>query len=431
MLIGSYRTVAAGRMVMLLLLAIGLYRLLGRWLSLALLPVQLLFSLRPGWYVALVVAAVVIGWFTRRRSWLLGLIGALCMDGPGILAVSIRAVRLSLEPPWDPSTAFGSPAHMPDLLPRLSAVLIAAALGTIGGFCGQRLRRRLRGDEDEELIEELTEIITLEGGDAALYCDRGWAHADVGELEEAVADFTSALDSDPEFMLAFHGRGVACRELGRFQQSIGDLQEAIRLWPEFAEAYCELGLTRCAAGDCDGAVEDFSRAIGLIPDYAEAFHGRGLAYYQLQRYEEALADFTEAIRLDEDYGDAYYDRGVIYDDLGRYDEAIANFTEAIRADPAHVAAYWNRGAVLYDRGEYEQAIFDFTNALDLDPEYAQAYYDRGVAHRRLGQDEKAIADLEAYLARAQQDEQAQIAAAREYVREKRAGDEAADISPED
>jgi tetratricopeptide (TPR) repeat protein len=433
---GSYRPFGARRTVLLLLVAIGVYDLLGRWLSLPLYPVGGLFYERLGWYVALFVATLTIGWFARDRSWLVGLIGGLCTKGPGVVTSLIHLVRVSWQPPPYAFTGFGYPVPMtepvvPDLVATFSPLLIGAVLGAVGGFCGQGLRRRLRGDEDEELIKELTETIALEGGDATVYCDRGWAHTDVGELEEGVADFTSALDFDSEFMLALHGRGVAYRELGQYQQSIADLQEAIRLWPEFAEAYCDLGLTRCAAGDYGGAVEDCSRAIELIPDFVEAFHSRGLAHYHLERYEEALNDFTEAIRLDEDFGDAYFDRGVVYDDLGRYDEALANFSEAVRVYPTNVAAYWSRGAILRDREEYERAVADFTRALELDPEYAQAYYDRGMVYRALDQEERATADLEAYLALASEGEEAQIAAAREYVQDKRAGAEAASSSSED
>ena len=431
MQVGSYRPFGAKRTVLLILVAIGVHIFLARWLNLALLAVNrsLLYE-RVGWYLALLAGTLLIGWFARERSWLLGLIGGLCMEGPAVLTHWIRELRLSWEAPWYPSTGFGSPAPMPDLVATFSPLLIAAALGAVGGFCGQLLRRRL-GEDDEELIAELTETIAAGGGDATLYYDRGWAYTDAGEPGKGAADFTAALELDPDFILAFHGRGVAHRELGQYRHSIADLQEAIRLWPDFTEAYCELGLTRCAAGDYDGAVKDCSRAIELDPDYAEAFHGRGIAYYHLERYEEALEDFTEAIRLDEDFGDAYYDRGVVYDDLGRYDEAVANFSEAIRVHPTNAAAYWSRGAVLCDREEYEQAVVDFTRALDLDPDYAQAYYDRGMAYRALDQQEKATADLEAYLALASQDEEAQIVAAREYVQEKRAGAEVASSVSED
>jgi tetratricopeptide (TPR) repeat protein len=421
MQIGSYRPVGARRTVLLLLVAIGLHLFLARWLNLALLCVSPpLLHERVGWHVSLLAGTLFIGWFARRRSWLLGLIGGLCMDGPAVLAHSIRALRLSWEPLWYTSRGFGSSAPVLDLVATFSPLLIAAVLGAVGGLCGQRLRRRLRGDDDEELIAELTETIAAAGDDASLYCDRGWAYTDAGELERGVADFTTALELDTEFLLAFHGRGVAHRELGQYQQSIADLQEAIRLWPDYAEAYCELGLTRGAVGDYAGAIKDCSRAIELDPDYAEAFHSRGLAHYHQERYEEALADFTEAVRLDEEFGDAYYDRGVVYDDLGRYDEAMANFSEAIRADPVNVAAYWSRGAVLCDREEYEQAIADFTRALDLDPDYAQAYYDRGMAYRAVGQLEEAAVDFEAYLALTTEDEEDQNAAAREHVRETRA-----------
>ena len=146
MQVGSYRPMGIVRTVLLLLVAIGVYSVLGRWWRLGRVLVGSYAYERFGWYLALLAGTLLIGWFARRRSWLLGLIGGLCMQGPGILVESIRVVRVSRELSGYPFTVAGPPAPMPDLIATFSPLLIAAAVGAIGGFCGQREVEVGRGD---------------------------------------------------------------------------------------------------------------------------------------------------------------------------------------------------------------------------------------------------------------------------------------------
>lgn len=72
--------------------------------------------------------------------------------------------------------------------------------------------------------------------DAAGYVDRGNRYSRNAVYERAIADYTTAIELDPEFPEAFYNRGCSYYEVGRYEDSIADLSRAIELDPS-ADSY--------------------------------------------------------------------------------------------------------------------------------------------------------------------------------------------------
>ncbi|MFH1634626.1 MAG: tetratricopeptide repeat protein [Chloroflexota bacterium] len=244
----------------------------------------------------------------------------------------------------------------------------------------------------EQAIADYTEAIEIYPLFAEAYNNRGVVYSDLGDYEQAIADYTKAIALDPQFAYAYSNRGVAYAGLGDYMQAISDYTQAIELDPQDATAYYNRGLAYADLGDYEPAIADYTQAIELDPQDAEAYNNRGFAYYWLGDYDQAIADYTKAIALDPQYANAYYDRGLAHYWLGDSDQAIADYTKAIALDPQYSNAYYNRGNVYADLGDYEQAIADYTQAIELDPQDAEAYNNRGLAYYWLGDYEQAIAD---------------------------------------
>ena len=64
---------------------------------------------------------------------------------------------------------------------------------------------------------------------AAAYTNRGVGKFAKGYLDDAIADFTSALNQNPKFVDAFKNRGLAYKMQGVFDKAIDDFNQAIRL----------------------------------------------------------------------------------------------------------------------------------------------------------------------------------------------------------
>ena len=95
-----------------------------------------------------------------------------------------------------------------------------------GALCG-----RAAADPDAA-IPACTQLIERppEGTNvAAAYNNRGVAKFGKGYLDDAIADFTSALNRNPKFVDAFKNRGLAYKMQGASDKAIDDFNQAIRL----------------------------------------------------------------------------------------------------------------------------------------------------------------------------------------------------------
>jgi tetratricopeptide (TPR) repeat protein len=210
--------------------------------------------------------------------------------------------------------------------------------------------------------------------------------------DRAIADFTQAIRLDQDNAKTYNERGNIYDHKGDYDRAIADYNQAIRLNPDYASAYSNRGVAYLRKGDYDRAIADYNQAIQLDPDEAVGYNNRGVAYRCKGDYDRAIADYNQAIRLDPDYASAYSNRGVAYDKKGDYDRAIADYNQAIRLDPDYTLAYYNRGVAYSLKGDYDRAIADYNQYIRLDPNDADTYNRRGVAYRDKGDYDRAIAD---------------------------------------
>jgi len=66
---------------------------------------------------------------------------------------------------------------------------------------------------------------------AQLAVDRGYKHAGNGNYRAAIGEFTEAINQSPDYYLAYANRGLAYYYLGEIDNAIKDFSEAVRLKP--------------------------------------------------------------------------------------------------------------------------------------------------------------------------------------------------------
>ena len=186
----------------------------------------------------------------------------------------------------------------------------------------------------------------------------------MSRYDEALADFSRAIELDPSNAFLAAERGKTYRAMGRYDEALADFSRAIELDPSNAFLAAERGMTYREMGRYDEALADFSRAIELDPGNAllaaDAVRPPGDS-----RYDEALADFSRAIELDPSNAFLAAERGQTYRAMGRYDEALVNFSRAIELDPSNASLAAERGETYQEMGRYPEALADFDQALYL------------------------------------------------------------------
>lgn len=101
--------------------------------------------------------------------------------------------------------------------------------------------------------------------------------------------------ADQAFGWFFLGN-VSDRE-GNIQQAIRDYSRALDHNPKHIQALNNRGIMKGNLGDFNGGLMDFTTATRLKPDYAEAWYNRGIVRYQLKQTNEACKDWQQAEKL--------------------------------------------------------------------------------------------------------------------------------------
>ncbi len=171
------------------------------------------------------------------------------------------------------------------------------------------------------------------------YNRRGEVVAEAGREEDALGDFSRAVELRPASWQYAHNRGVSHAILGNSVEAIADFDRTIELQPSFAKAYFNRGEIRYDMGQFDGAIADYNQMIRLKPRDSLAYTSRGHTYYRLQNIRSAMRDYSRAIRLDPKNAEAHTHRGDAYGDQGRFTQAANDYRTAIRVNPNYGRAY--------------------------------------------------------------------------------------------
>jgi lipoprotein NlpI len=245
----------------------------------------------------------------------------------------------------------------------------------------------------DQALSDYSEAIRLDPNYAHAYLNRGVLLADKRELDRAMVDFEAAIRLDPKEKLAYLNRAAAYKIKGDWDRAIADYGEAIRLDPNDFHMLHARGVGHLSKRDYDRAIGDFTEVIRLEPKAAGALTLRGRCHQAKGEYQRAIADFSAAIRLTPRDPAPYIDRASGYRYAGDLDRAIAGYTEALAIDPKSVLAYQNRGWSYRGKGEFARALADYDRAFQLDPKNARLIFARGFTHYLAGSFAKALADV--------------------------------------
>jgi TolB-like protein len=91
---------------------------------------------------------------------------------------------------------------------------------------------------------------------AGIYLILGNLREDATEVSAALADFTRAIELEPEEPRSYHWRGIAYSGLGYLDLARADLEQAVRLEPENANVHGWYSTILSAYGDLDGAIAE-------------------------------------------------------------------------------------------------------------------------------------------------------------------------------
>lgn len=198
---------------------------------------------------------------------------------------------------------------------------------------------------------------------SVLHYNMAQVYSALGAYEEAVAQYTAALEMDPFYSEYHNERGAVLMRMGRMDEALADLQRAGELSPPYPEVRINLGQCLRGMGRMEEALDAYGAALDLEPELLLARIGRAQAAEALGRTELAVADYTAALAL----------------------------------EPAQPLVLANRAALHYEAGRLEAALADLEAALALAPHLAELHHHRALVLAELGRASEEAEALRSYL----------------------------------
>ena len=180
----------------------------------------------------------------------------------------------------------------------------------------EALQEMNKAEQNEEEQREKDQVLTVSD-----YIRRGNRAYDEGRRQDALSEYSKAIELDSNCAAAYYNRGIVYGNLGQHENAIKDYDKAIELDPNYVNAYYNRGNVYENLGQHENAIKDYDKAIELYSNDAVAYNNRGAGYEKLKKYEKAIEDYTRAIQLNPEYKNAYLNRAGAYSAIG--EEALA------------------------------------------------------------------------------------------------------------
>ena len=247
----------------------------------------------------------------------------------------------------------------------------------------------------EEALADFSRALELDPDLSRATAGRGVIYYQMKCYEEALVDFDRTLETSPDMVWAIVSRAKVYMKMDRHKEALVDFDRAVKLSPDQAWVIANRGLAyQIGIERYDKALTDFSRSIELDPDLVWAIAARGIVHTLKRHFKEALTDLNRAIELDSDYALTIAARGDVYRHIRRYEEALADFDQALKLEPDQAWVIARRGQVYKVLDSNKEALTDLNQALKLKPDLAWAIACRGEVYMKMGHYEEALADCD-------------------------------------
>lgn len=232
-----------------------------------------------------------------------------------------------------------------------------------------RLFHANRLDEAQNILinispndHELFEIKSLLGNIAGV----------IGNFNEAVQHFESALKINPNSIEILYYKGLALQKLDRHEDAIHSFELASLKYPDFFEALHDCGNSLRQIKRPLDALERMNKAQALRPDSCEVYYNRALIFGDLRRYDEENKDYERALQLNPSFVAALVNSAVTLSQISKPEIALERVTRALAIDSRNFNAFFVRAEIFYELKNFPAALSGYNAALKINPDYTPA-----------------------------------------------------------
>jgi Flp pilus assembly protein TadD len=184
-------------------------------------------------------------------------------------------------------------------------------------------------------------------------------------FDEAAAQWSKALDLNPDDGKAHFNLGYSLFELGRMDEAIQEYRKACDLDPEDPIAQANLALALAQTGKFDESITHYQKSLAVAPGNPGVEADLGVALFDGGRPEQAIEHLRKAVELDPENAETRNKFGSILAKTGRLDEGLDHLKKAVALNPNSIEYQFNLGYVLGEKRDFAEAVPHMERAVEL------------------------------------------------------------------
>ncbi|KAJ8979522.1 hypothetical protein NQ317_004126 [Molorchus minor] len=211
-----------------------------------------------------------------------------------------------------------------------------------------------------------------------------------GQLGDALSQYHSAVEGDPNNYLTYFKRGTVYLALGKAKNALSDLDRVLEIKPDFTAARISRGNIHLKQANYDLAQLDFYNVLKVDPKRKKR---SAEYYYGHSDYPTAIHYISETIEVSPWSPDLYEFRAELHMLNGDEISAITDIKSTTKLQSDNTDGYFKLAQLLYKIGHATEALKSIRECLKLDPEHKDCF----PFYKKIKKIEKFIAEAETAL----------------------------------
>lgn len=246
-----------------------------------------------------------------------------------------------------------------------------------------------------EAIENFTSCIEIEPENIFGLCNRGLSYYKNYEYKKAIIDFTKTIELDSHSWIAYLNRSLSYKESGYYDLSLKDLKTIQKQCNEkhiLIEVEKEIqSVINCI--DYKEIPSSVFKQMINIQKTEEDYLKEGRSLEDKNNHKTAIESYSKAINLNPKFKDAYYSRARCYYTIGDFEKAITDYKniedEEIYGEDIKI----NIGNAYSELNEFELSLEYFNKAEKINSKNSENYFFRAETKEKMGNNEGAFMDF--------------------------------------
>lgn len=147
-------------------------------------------------------------------------------------------------------------------------------------------------------IEDIDRAIQLNPSSVRAHMSKGMlTYYSTGNTQDVMESYTRAIEADPSYYKPYMLRADLLAQQGMYEEALQDYSNALELYPGDAITHLTVGIIGYQLGEFELGIEHFSSAILFDSTMVDAYYGRGLCFKETGNTEQAVEDMETVLSL--------------------------------------------------------------------------------------------------------------------------------------